>query len=205
MRAIEALKSHLKEGCVYRRQVLENCSNAVDRHLNKLQDEKLVVKLSGGLYYCPKKSKFGTLPPSEDDLVEAFLGDSRFLILSFNAYNGLEVGTTQLYKETVVYNHKRHGEFKLGNRSYKFVIRHFFPKKLTEEFLLVDLVNNSKKLAEDMDDVLMKIDHKVKGMDQEALKKVVDQYGLERTKKFFDILLRENGKDSSSGLFTQSS
>ncbi len=36
------------------------------------------------------------------------------LLASPNAYNSLGVGTTQLYDKTVVYNHKRHGEFHAG-------------------------------------------------------------------------------------------
>lgn len=39
------------------------------------------------------------------------LKDARFLLTSPNAYNGLGVGTTQLYARAVVYNHKGHGAF----------------------------------------------------------------------------------------------
>ena len=46
--------------------------------------------------------------------MEAFLRDHRFLLTSPNAYNSLAFGTTQLYNQTVVYNHKRHGQFELG-------------------------------------------------------------------------------------------
>lgn len=69
-------------------------------------------------------------------------------MVSPNAYNSLGVGTTQLYDKTVVYNHKRHGTFSLGGRNFEFRMKPTFPKALSKEFLLVDLVNNLDRLAE---------------------------------------------------------
>lgn len=90
-------------------------------------------------------------------MVESFLKDYRFLLITPNSYNSLGVGTTQLYNKKVVYNHKRHGTFKLGNREYEFQLKHHFPTKLSEEFILVDLANNLDSLAEDYDLVLNKL------------------------------------------------
>ena len=50
-------------------------SNAVDRHLRELVDSGQLLKLAQGLYYAPKQSKFGPLPPEDDQLVEGFLRD----------------------------------------------------------------------------------------------------------------------------------
>lgn len=68
---------------------------------------------------------------------------------SLNAYNSLGVGTTQLYNNRIVYNHKRHGDFTLGNRTFSFKVKPHFPKKVTIELLLIDMVNNLDQLAED--------------------------------------------------------
>lgn len=75
--------------------------------------------------------------------------NDRFLLTSPNDYNKLGVGTTQLYNKLVVYNHKRLGDFKLGNRTLTFKRKPHFPEKVTIEFLLVDLMNNLDNLAED--------------------------------------------------------
>ena len=83
--------------------------------------------------------------------------DDRFLLASPNAYNGLGVGTTQLYDKTVVYNHKRHGSFSLGGRTFEFRVKPSFPKELSKEFLLVDLVNNLDRLAETKEEVLARV------------------------------------------------
>lgn len=52
---------------------IEKWSNAVDRHLSQLQKEKTLFKLSGGLYFCPRESPFGPVPPNDYELVKFFL------------------------------------------------------------------------------------------------------------------------------------
>lgn len=157
----------------------------MDRHLKQLLEDGVLTKLSGGLYYCPKKTAFGEAPVEDDKLVEAFLKDNRFLLTSPNAYNALGVGTTQLYNETVVYNHKRHGRFKLGKRVFDFRLKPHFPKSLSQEFLLVDLVNNLDRLAENQVKVLNRVKKKVASADQRGLSKAVRDYGGVRARKFF--------------------
>ena len=79
-------------------------------------DDGTLTKLAGGLYAYPKETVFGKAPAKDDKLVGTFLKDRRFLLATPNAYNSLGVGTTQLFDKTVVYNHKRHGNFSLGGR-----------------------------------------------------------------------------------------
>ncbi|GLH77033.1 hypothetical protein SSBR45G_19410 [Bradyrhizobium sp. SSBR45G] len=146
-------------------------------------------KLSGGLYVYPKETAFGPAPPSDKEVVTAFLKDKTFLLASPNAYNSLGVGTTQLYDKTVVYNHKRHGEFQLGNRKFAFRVKLRFPKSLTREFLLVDLVNNVDQLAEAKEEVLKRVAEHAAKADPKLLSRAVREYGNERAKKFFDRAL----------------
>ncbi|HSC68744.1 MAG TPA: hypothetical protein VLC79_13685, partial [Cellvibrio sp.] len=120
MSALDELKQHLEPGQVYRRGDLAQWSNAVDRHLKQLVEEGMLHKVSQGVYACSKKTSFGKAAPEDYKLVEAFLKTDDFLLLSPNSYNALGVGTTQLYNEQVVYNRKRHGKFKLGNRTFNF-------------------------------------------------------------------------------------
>ncbi|PCJ89726.1 MAG: hypothetical protein COA52_11575 [Hyphomicrobiales bacterium] len=191
MSKLGELKNHLRQGQVYRRADLSLWSNAVDRHLRLLVEDGTLTKLSGGLYYCPKQTRFGALPAEEKKLVKAFLNDHRFLLTTPNAYNALGVGTTQLYNETVVYNHKRHGRFKLGKRVYDFRIKPHFPKTLSEEFLLVDLVNNLDRLAEHRPTMLGGVTRKAKNVDQKSLRQAVQEYGGVKAKKFFAPLLTQ--------------
>ncbi|MBO0949209.1 hypothetical protein J2I46_11495 [Fibrella sp. HMF5405] len=149
-------------------------------------------KLAPGIYYMPKESVFGQTPPNEELLVRRFLKDDRFLVTSPNSYNSLGVGTTQLYNKRIVYNHKRHGEFKLGNRNFSFRKKPHFPKKATLEFLLVDLVNNLDTLAEDQAYVLKNALMKASTMDTGKLKQSVSAYGSVKTKKLLEPLILNN-------------
>src|ERR1700733_1777916 len=190
MTKLQELKQHLRPGQVYRREDLAHWSNAVDRHLKQLQDEGTLTKLAGGLYAYPKDTVFGKAPAEDDELVGTFLKDRRFLLASPNAYNSLGVGTTQLYDKTVVYNHKRHGLFSLGGRTFDFRVKPSFPKTLSQEFLLVDLVNNLDRLAESKTEVLARVKERAASYDAARLQRAARYYGSVRTKKFFDKALK---------------
>ncbi len=189
MGKLKDLLSRLRPGNVYRREDVAKWSASVDRHLKQLVDAGELTKLSGGVYYYPKRTAFGTAPPEDRNLVEAFLRDDRFLLTSPNAYNSLGVGATQLYNETVVYNHKRHGHFRLGGRTFDFRVKPHFPKQATKEFLLVDLVNNVGQLAEDKDFLLEQVRKQANHTDRYALQHAVREYAAPRTRKFFDQVL----------------
>lgn len=189
MNKLDELRKHLKHGRVYRREDLAKWSNAVDRHIKQLMALRELVKLSPGMYLRPKKTVFGEAPADDTSLVAAFLKDNRFLITSPNAYNALGVGTTQLYNETVVYNHKRHGRFKLGGRRFEFRRKPSFPKKMTEAFLLVDLMNNLEQLAEDQQAVVSRVKEKSEQLDGKSLQNAAHEFGTVRTRRFFDNVI----------------
>jgi hypothetical protein len=190
MRKLDELKRHLRPGQVYRREDLTRWSNAVDRHVRQLVDDGTLIKLAGGLYTYPKQTVFGKAPAEDRKLVETFLKDDRFLLTSPNAYNALGVGTTQLYSETVVYNHKRHGKFRLGGREFDFRVKPSFPRTLSQEFLLVDLVNNLDRLAENKEAVLARVQIQAAFFDTARLQRAARDFGNVRTKKFFMHALR---------------
>lgn len=189
MSALQNLRAHLQRGKVYRREDLCMWSTAVDRHLKELVKSGDLNKLAGGLYYHPKQTAFGNAPAADEELVAAFLKDDRFLLTSPNHYNALGVGATQLYNETVVYNHKRHGRFSLGGRVFDFRMKPSFPKSVSKEFLLVDLVNNLDRLAEEKTAVLDRVKKLAAKLDNNRLLEAARHYGLVRTKKFFTTLI----------------
>ena len=182
MKTLDRLKNQLHEGRVYRRRELTQWSLSVDRHLKELLDQGTLQKMSQGLYYCPKNVSFGQVPPKDEELVRAFLKSNDFLLTSYNYYNALGVGATQLYNHRVVYNYKRHGEFNLGGKMFDFRLKHKFPKALSKEFLLVDLLNNLNELAEDKDAVLQVVKRKYFSPAGYELQTAFNEYAGERTK-----------------------
>jgi hypothetical protein len=191
MNALESVKSHLKPGQVYRRSDLEKWSRSVDRDVAGLVNEGVLVKVSQGLYQFPRRSRFGLLPASTNNLLTSFLKDDDYLVTSPNDYNALGLGTTQLYNFQVVYNHKRHGRFELAGQVFEFHRKPHFPKKATSEFLLVDLVNNLNQLAEDREAVLIRVRTKAVEMDARRLRASVKKFGKVATRKFFEEVLAD--------------
>jgi hypothetical protein len=116
-------------------------------------------------------------------VVRGFLREKNFLVFSPSSYNAVGLGTTQLYKSTLVYNHKRHGVFKLGNREFDFRVKPRFPKKLTPEFLFVDLLNNLNELPEDRESVLQQAQNKLATFDSARLQQALDSFGSMATRK----------------------
>jgi hypothetical protein len=183
--ATSQLADQLEAGHVYRREDLARLSNAIDRHLRELVSLGKLQKLAQGLYHAPKQSNFGPLPPADTELVKGFLRDKEFLVFSRSSYNVLGLGTTQLYNQTLVYNHKRHGVFRLGNRQFDFRVKPRFPMKLSRDFLYVDLLNNLQEIAEDRDLVLSQARSKLSSFGMDRLQHFVESYGNMATRKLF--------------------
>lgn len=182
----EHLNNKMKPGHVYRREMLLPFSKAIDRDLETLVKKGLVRKLSGGLYYKPALSSVGALPPKDDDLVSCFLRDNHFLLYSWNQYNSLGLGLTQLYNRVIVLNRKRHAQLKLGNKKFDFRMSNKeFPRKVTSEFLLVDLVNNLTSLAEDTSLIKEKIKANLARFDKKKVDYWANAFGKVGTKQFF--------------------
>ena len=177
------LADELQAGQVYRREDLARLSNSVDRHLRELVSKGMLRTLAQGLYHAPKPSSFGPLPPTDEQVVKGFLRDKDFLVFSPSSYNAVGLGTTQLYNRTLVYNHKRHGLFRLGNRQFDFRVKPRFPKKLTAEFLYVDLLNNLDELAEDRDAVLVQARSKLSSFNPATLQLAVEKFSNMATRK----------------------
>ena len=184
------LRQHIKQGEVYRRSDLEYYSTAIDRHLATLTKDGTLIKLNQGLYYAPKQSKFGNVPPDDRQVVERFLKDDDFLLVSPNTFNLLGLGLTQLYNTTWVYNHKRKGEFQVNGKTFEFKLKSSFPKNITREYLLVDLLNNIEDLAEDQSQTLDKLPNNIDSFNADALMKATQLYGNGKTKRKLKSIVR---------------
>lgn len=180
----------LPAGAVFRRRDVADNRPAVDRELSQAVKAGVVRKARQGLYYVPKQTPFGEAPPSQEQLVGKFLEDQHFLLFNPSCYNALGLGLTQLYNTTIVYNHKRHGKFKLAGFDFEFRDKPRFPKakQVTKEYLLVDLLNNLETLAEDPASVMKTLKGKLDSFDQSRLDKSLELYGSAKAKRYLSEL-----------------
>lgn len=190
--AFKQMKSSLVPGKVYRRASFTKMSSNVDRNLAKLVKDGQLKRLSKGLYMAPKKTTFGDALPDEHSLLKNFLNDDHFVVFSPNQFNALGLGTTQLYNQTVVFNRKRVGEFCFGGRTYYFHRWREAPKKLTLEFLVVQMLNRLDSLAEDKNMVLLNLSKKLNNYNTIKLLYNANHYGTMSTQKLLNNMLEEN-------------
>lgn len=169
MSALDDFRRQLQPGEVDRRRDLAKWSVNLDRHVRRLVQEGHLESVSRGLYLAPRQTRLGRAPARPEKLIEAFLKDDRFLLMSPNVFNGIGVGTTQLYNEPVVYNLRRHGRFELGGRPYDFRRRSSVPTGLNAEVLLVGLLLSMHRLAEDRTDLLPRVIDRARAMDPDRL------------------------------------
>lgn len=177
MRSAEKLGSAMEPGKVYRRQDLAGLTTAVDRDLQTLVRDGQVRKAHGGLYFRPRRNAFGFAPPRDEDLVRSFLKSEDFLVTSCNHFNALGLGLTQMYGETLVYNHKRSGTYVLGGKRFRFLRVPAFPRTLSREYLLVDLLNHLDRLPDDAARARRNLSPLVATLDKAALRVHLERYG----------------------------
>lgn len=188
------LLSTLTPGTVFRRKELLPFTHSVGRDLKTLEEDGKLKRLSMGLYYYPKHSSFGgVLPPDEKELVEAFLNDSRFLVVPPNKYNKLGLGLTQLHNFAWVYNRKRFVDAYLGGLEYRFRRPVDFPATLSTEYLLVDLLNNINEVGEDADELKTRVKTKLPEFDKEKVLENTKLYGKVAAQHFFESAYQEAG------------
>lgn len=80
---------------------LDNFS-AVSSTLKRLQKTGIIERLSKGMYYRPKKTQYGTLPPTESEVLKALLKTkSKGHVSGITAFNALGL-TTQVPNVVVI-------------------------------------------------------------------------------------------------------
>jgi len=127
---------------VYRTRDLARWSANPTRLAHGLVRRGRLRRLAHGLYHCPEESRFGPVPPRDEELLRAFLGGAPFVVTGPAAWNALGLGTTAVHADTLVYNTKRSGTFDMGGRRFR-LRRVAFPRNPPKEWFVVDLLGHA--------------------------------------------------------------
>lgn len=147
-----AAKPNLDPGKVYRTRDLKRWGANAPRLAKRLVQSGELVPLAHGLFAHPKRGRFGTVPPSDEEMLRAFLDDSPFVLTGPDRWNALGLGTTAVFAEPLVYNQKRSGRFVLGGRAFQ-LRRVAFPETPTPEWYVVDLLEHAGQAGAARSDV----------------------------------------------------
>ncbi len=194
-RRLDKFSNGLKPGRVYRAHELSKYTNSLGRDLRLLVESQRLKTAGKGLYYVPDKLGNSEIPARTKELVEKFLKTNHFLLRSLSDFNRLDLGLTQMFKETFVYNTKRDGKVELDGREYFFKKKEF-PKDHLDEYLFVDFFNNIEKLGENREMLLATFERKWRArawpVDYDIIYKFALKYGKSWVKKYFKHLKGHN-------------
>ncbi len=181
----------LEPGRVYRTRELERWGANAPRLAKRLVAEGALVPLTHGLYACPKRSRFGVVPPSDEELMRAFLTDSPFVFTGPDRWNALGLGSTAVFAAPLVYNTKRSGSFEFGGRAFE-LRRVAFPQNPTPEWFVVDLFENADRAGASRTQLVEALARALgRGVfDHARLSAMAQQYGTKATQALVDSALR---------------
>jgi hypothetical protein len=182
-----AAKPNLDPGKVYRTRDLKPWSANAPRLAKRLVESGELVPLAHGLFAHPKRGRFGTVPPSDEEMLRAFLDDSPFVLTGPDRWNALGLGTTAVFAEPLVYNRKRSGRFVLGGRAFQ-LRRVAFPETPTPEWYVVDLLEHAGQAGAARSDVANELARAlVSGrFDRERLRAAAACYATRATRELLD-------------------
>ena len=148
-----------------------------------LVDEGELKSLAHGLFVHAKQGRFGVVPPTDEEIMRAFLRGP-FVLTGPEQWNALGLGTSAAFAAQLVYNTRRSGEFTLGGR--RFLLRRVsFPKQRSPEWFAVDLFQHAEQAAADRDELTAALCGAVKRrrFDPERLQTMAREYGSRDTQK----------------------
>lgn len=184
------VRPQLEPNRVYRTKQFAQWGANPARLVHRLVDEGQLHELAHGLYYAPIRSRFGIVPPRQDELLRAFETDD-YVVTGPPAWNALGLGATAMFALTLVYNKKRSGEFVLGGQ--KFLLRRVaYPNQPSLEWFAIDLIEHHAMAGIGPDAIATALTRAVvdQRFDAERLTQMADAFGTRATRAFVARCLR---------------
>jgi hypothetical protein len=185
----------LEPGRVYRTRDLAPWGANSPRLAKRLVAEGRLVPLAQGLFVHPKRSRYGDVPPADEELMRAFLDETPFVVTGPERWNALGLGSTALFATPLVYNTKRSGTFELGGR--RFLLRRVaFPVSPSAEWFVIDLFEHAEQAGVARSELATALARALErgDYDRDRLRQVAREFGSKAT-----VALIESALEATSG------
>jgi len=91
----------LEAGKLYGQSALDVPEITYYKMLERLSKAGIITHLTKGLYYRPRKSRFGTVPISEKEIIDYYTSDGKGFVVGYQLYNRKGL-TTQIGKKAEI-------------------------------------------------------------------------------------------------------
>lgn len=185
-------RTRLQEGRVYRTEEFRQVDSNPTRLVKRMVDRGRLMPLRHGLYYAPRDSSFGPVPPRENELLRAFFRGKPYLRTGPSTWNALGLGTTMVEARPLVYNTTRSGTVGLAGRLFE-LHRTRFPRRAKPEFFVVDLLENRGRAGLDSELAHHALVEALKAgrFSGDALEDMAARFGTQATQTFVRSALDE--------------
>lgn len=114
---------------LYKEKLFDQISEAAYyKTLQRMCESGELIKIAKGTYHLPKVGKYGIVPPSEKEIIEAFTENETGTVVGYSLYNVLNL-TTQISKTITVMSSAIEGLTK----SIRNVVVYQMPLKFSKE------------------------------------------------------------------------
>jgi len=185
-------KLRLRPGRVLRTRDLLRWGANGPRLAKRLVAEEVLIPLAHGLFACPRRGRFGIVPPSDHEVMRAFLDGTPFIFTGPDQWNALGLRSTAVFAVALVYNTKRSGTFELGGR--RFVLRRVaFPRDPPPEWFVVDLLEHADQAGASRTDVVIALGRALahRRFDRGRLREMAQRYGSRATRALIEQALAQ--------------
>lgn len=189
-----AAQPNLEPGRAYRTRELRRFGANPARLAQRLVREGKLQQAAHGLFYAPVQSRFGQAPPTEEEILLGFFGDNSFVITGPPKWNALGLGATAMFASTLVYNHRRTGEFTFDGR--RFLLRRvLFPENPPPEWFVVDLLQHHDMAGVALGELGDRLVATLREdrWNRVRLKEMAERYATKATRALVEQCLRDAG------------
>lgn len=151
-----------------------NSPQAVQVTISRLHKQKIVMKLQRGLYYKPRETKFGTVGPSESDILKALQKNGHGHLAGHAIFNQKGL-TTQVPTRVEFRTDKRMSAKVLGNLNLKFQGNPTKHRKGEENlvFILESLQNMKSIFDSDINQIISSLKSEITRMDTGSIARLI--------------------------------
>jgi len=190
----QAASPILEAGRAYRTRDLRRWGANPARLAKRLVSEGRLRQAAPGLFYVPLESRFGQAPPRAEEILRTFLGGSDFVITGPPRWNALGLGATAMFAATLVYNHRRSGEFILDGQ--RFLLRRvLFPQNPPPEWFVIDLLEHHGMAGAALPELEARLVATLASgrWDRDRLRAMAEGFGTQATRDLIERCLEESG------------